>query len=127
MAGSARSAVEDVRKKGRAGRVSVEDQHTIRGMLARGDRIVDVAYWFGVSPSTVHKIKMASARMAWTLNDATRELPPPGPYLLVRKAVYDKVQAERDASVLVITELEGLLNKYRTSRSLSGTVPNTTH
>lgn len=112
MAGSARSVDEDVRRKV-PGKLSQADKHVIRGMLARKDRISDVAYWFGVSPSTVHGIKKAASKMAWTLNDATADLPPPGPYALVQRAELDTVKSEHAAATAMVRELEKLLAEYR--------------
>lgn len=112
MAGAARSRAEDI-PKGPKRKLNLIDRHVVKGMLARGDRISDVAYWFGVSPSTVHGIKKASAKYAWTMLDATTQLPPRGPYQLVQRAELVTLTAQRDAAAAVVRELEALLLKYQ--------------
>jgi len=112
MTGAARSVAEDEACKAeRRKRIDIEDAAIMRAMLLRGDRIVDVAYWFGVSPSTVHKIKRQ--KLSSPVTFSALELPPRGPYMLVARSTFDAVQAERDAAAAVCQELEKILGRYR--------------
>lgn len=103
-----------------SGKLTEETRRVIRGMLARGDRIQDVAYFFAVSPATVHAIKKKGGGRGF------EELPPPGPYQLVAKeglavierkaAAYDEAQAKLAAQNELINELEQLLERHRSRR-----------
>lgn len=114
MAGAARSVEEEAVLKVRTGKLAAVDRHVIWGMLARGDRIQDVAYWFGVSPATVHGIKKANAKHSWTMADArVSDLPPPGPYQLVQRIEYVRLVDVDAVNRAIVTEIEALLRKYR--------------
>jgi len=96
----------------------------IWGMVARGDRIIDISVWFGVSPSTVHAIKKASAKHSWTMTDAKAfELPPPGPYQIVQKVEYVALVDTAAVNRAIMNELEDLLSKYRARSNLSASAP----
>lgn len=114
MSGAARSLKEEAALKVRPTKLTATQRSLIWGMVVRGDRLQDIAYWFGVSPSTVHAIKKANAKQSWTLNDAsTAELPPPGPYQLVRRIEYARLVDVEGRNRAIVSELELLLSKYR--------------
>lgn len=109
-------------------KLSARDRAIIGAMQARGDRIQDVAYWFGISPSTVHSIKKKyltkGQRGTAQTNSAELpdRLPPRGPYEIVQKAALidmaakaarvDEAEAQRRAARLLVEELKGLVQKY---------------
>lgn len=118
MSGPARSATEDAALRVRQSKLSTLQRTLIWGMVARGDRLQDVAYWFGVSPSTVHAIKKANAKCAWTMNDDRAfNLPPPGPYQLVQRVEYVALVDRAAVHAAVMAELEGIVSKYRAERA----------
>jgi len=51
----------------------------IRGMLARGDALADIAVWFGLNPRVVQAVQTGAVH---PFLDAAPDsvLPPPGPY-----------------------------------------------
>lgn len=104
------------RRKRKDAKLSMIDKDVVFLMLKRGDRIQDVAYWFGVSPSTVHKIKktwVEGAMLRYGL-----DLPPPGPYALVQRSVLDELAVHKAEAV--VAELEAVLLRYKSS---SGVLP----
>ena len=55
------------------------DASQAKGMLARGDRVHDIAAWFGVNPGRIADVK--SGRLHPNAPVARKNLPPAGPYL----------------------------------------------
>lgn len=94
-------------------------------MLRRGDRIQDVAYFFGKSPATIHAIKK---KKLWP--DGV-ELPPPGPYQLVAKeglaimerkaARVDQAEAALAAADEIVKQLNDLLQVFQKRRDILAT------
>ncbi len=114
MSGAARSREEEAALMVRPTKLTPHQRSLIRGMVSRGDRLQDIAYWFSVSPSTVHAIKKASRAYAWTTKDALQyPLPPPGPYQLVQRIEYVRLVDVDALNRAIVTELETLVDKYR--------------
>lgn len=88
-----------------------EDEASLaKGMLTRGDRAFDIAYWFGVDEAEIEKLSdrkiFDDAREA-----ASEALPPPGPYPSIR--------AVRAA----ISALEKALDDLNVARAAIGMPP----
>ena len=73
--------------------ISEKDASIIKGMIKRGDRMHDIASWFGVNSARISEIKKGQKFLKiLTTND---NLPPPGPYLsgidimVVKKRILD--------------------------------------
>lgn len=93
----------------------------IVGMLLRKDRIQDIAYLFGRSPSTIWgvKEKIESGLLSYV---GYSELPRPGPYKLVdnstlqelsvKAAAYDAAAAERASAAIIVRELRRIVERY---------------
>jgi hypothetical protein len=80
-----------------AARIDRDMAAIIRGMLARGDQVADIAVWFGLNPRVVHAVQ-TSAVHAFLAAAPTGVLPPPGPYARARHvyaALADVHAAER--------------------------------
>ena len=67
-------------------RLTNSDAAVIKGMLRRGDRQHDIAAWFGVNGGRIGEIATGEKFFS-VLEEDTRNLPPPGPYLSGREAM----------------------------------------
>ena len=124
MTGAARSREEEAALMVRKTKLTSLQRSLIWGMVARGDRLQDIAYWFGVSPSTVHAIKKANAKHSWGVHEAMKfELPPPGPYQLVQRVEYVRLVDMAAVHTAVITELEDVIVRYRTRANPDAAAP----
>jgi hypothetical protein len=56
-----------------------ETAATMKGMLARGDRVEDIAVWFGLSVRVVHSVQSGAVH-PFLAPAPKHALPPPGPY-----------------------------------------------
>lgn len=69
----------------------------IKGMLGRGDRIQDIAVWFGVSVRVIHAVQSGAVHPFLALAPQNA-LPPAGPYSGAARAYFalaEIVEAER--------------------------------
>jgi hypothetical protein len=76
------------------------DQHVagqIKGMLARGDRLVDIAVWFGLNLRIVHAVQSGAVH-PFVPVAPNHALPPPGPYAQAAHA-YSALQGVEEAEV----------------------------
>jgi hypothetical protein len=91
--------------------VQMEVAAKIKGMLARGDRITDIAIWFGLNVYAVGLVQIGALHH---LVPAAPEfaLPPRGPYKNVG-AVYGAIEALRQSE----SELRRLAADLRSSYS----------
>jgi hypothetical protein len=66
----------------------------VKGMLARGDSIEDIAVWFGISERVVQAVQTGAVHPQLTPAPADA-LPPPGPYNAARMGyrALDEVRA----------------------------------
>jgi len=90
----------------------------IKGMLLRNDRLVDIAVFWRLSPSTVHSVKKGKVKAYRHIAPAPPEvLPPRGPYVVVARAEYEghreAVQTAVASKAQLIADLEKLLESYR--------------
>lgn len=88
----------------------------IKGMLARGDRHMDIAVFHGINQARVSEIKWgkrAGAKYRSVPAAAPDSLPPPGPYAIVAKAGYDELSAKAAAHQELVRQLEQLLSALR--------------
>lgn len=86
----------------------------VKGMLLRGDRMVDIGLWWSISSSTVHGIKKGKVRAYRPIAPAQPEqLPPRGPYVVVAKQEHDETRAAAASRDRLIADLTGLLDSYR--------------
>lgn len=92
----------------------------IRGMVARGDRQVDVAMWHQISPSTVNRICKDKKYRPGVLPSLPTELPPPGPYTIIARDTLTELQIAGLVRDRVVHELRRLL------QSLEGETTNET-
>lgn len=60
------------------------DAAIVKGMLLRGDRQHDVAAWFGVNGGRIAEV--AAGKLFGWVHPTFDDLPPPGPYMLGRRA-----------------------------------------
>jgi hypothetical protein len=67
----------------------------IKGMLNRGDELVDIAVWFGLNVRVVHGVQ-TGALHPFAPAAPEHALPPPGPYPSASHA-YAALEAVRDA------------------------------
>lgn len=76
-----------MRKRAPASGISLTDSDAaiVKGMILRGDRQHDIAAWFGVNGGRIAEIS-AGDRFGPVLPAPMDELPPPGPYPVVRYA-----------------------------------------
>lgn len=84
----------------------------IKGMVARGDRQMDVAVWAGVNQARVNEIVRGTRggrRFAHVRPAPPDDLPERGPYVIVARASYDRSLVAQG----IVNELEVLLNRYR--------------
>lgn len=81
----------------------------IRGMVARGDRQVDVAMWHQLSPSTVNRICKDKKYRPGVLPSLPTELPPPGPYTIIARDKLAELQLAGMVKDRLIYELRTLL------------------
>lgn len=94
-----------------------DDVATIKGMLKRGDRHMDVATLFGINQARVSEIKLGKRSGAKFRHvvPRTEELPLPGPYVVVARTAHDEMQAKALAHQRLVAMLEGLLAEVRAS------------
>jgi hypothetical protein len=83
----------------------------IKAMAARGDRQIDIAYWFGVSPSTVNRIKQGIMFGGVGVYEGPA-LPPPGPYVVVPKKQNEQATEDQQAYHTMLRELRELVRTY---------------
>jgi hypothetical protein len=67
----------------------------IKGMLSRGDKLVDIAVWFGLNVRIVHAVQSGTLQLSAPVAPA-HALPPPGPYPRAVHA-YAALEAVQDA------------------------------
>ncbi len=60
-------------------RLSDHDAAIVKGMLLRGDRVHDIAAWFGVNGGRIGDIS-TGREFSWVRPALAEALPPPGPY-----------------------------------------------
>jgi hypothetical protein len=60
-------------------RLTAKDAALVKGMIRRGDRLHDIAAWFGVNPARVSEVK-DGGRHASVIGAPNEELPPKEPY-----------------------------------------------
>lgn len=82
----------------------------IKGMIARGDVVDDIAVWFGINARVVQAI-IAGAGHPFVEPAPRWALPPPGPYTRVPH-VYGALREVRDAERRLRHEAAALRNKY---------------
>ena len=91
-----------------SGTLGVREAAVVKAMLARGDRQHDIAAWFGVNGGRIAEIARGK-KFSW-VKPAENDLPPPGPYLIGKKAIeaqqaLDQVLAALAHAELVIGDL----------------------
>lgn len=85
-------------------------------MLARGDRHMDVATFFGINQARISEIKLGkrTGRKFKHVSPAPDEaLPPPGPYVVVSARGYDELELKAAAHQELIRQIESLLSAVR--------------
>ena len=90
----------------------------IKAMAARGDRQVDIALYWSVSPATVNALKrnkVAAYRSVLPADQSS--LPAPGPYTIVPVAVHDDALVAMLARDKLVAELRTILAKYEGSHA----------
>jgi len=91
------------------------DVAKIKGMLARGDRHMDVGTYYGVNQARISEIKLGKGwgKKYRHVRPAAEDLPPKGPYVVVSKAVYDDLEVKARANQEVIRVLENLIEHVK--------------
>lgn len=93
---------------------SESDVAAIKGMLARGDRTMDIGAYFGINQARVSEIKKGikvGKRFRHVLPAPLETLPPPGPYIVVSSSVHARAQARAE----LLNEIILLLQSHNTS------------
>lgn len=88
----------------------------IKGMLARGDRHMDVGTYFGVNQARISEIKLGKGwgKKYRHVRPEYSDLPPKGPYVVVSKATFDDLEVKARANQEVIRVLENLIERVKT-------------
>lgn len=84
----------------------------IKGMVARGDRQMDVAIYHGINQGRVNEIvhgRRGGARFRHVPPSPLDQLPEPGPYTIVARVTHDR----NVVASAIVAELELLLKRYR--------------
>lgn len=94
----------------------------IKGMLARGDRQMHIATYFGVNQARVNEVrngKRNGAKYRHVPPAPADELPDRGPYVVVSRARMSEAEVKAAARDRIIADLELLLKSYRDQEPVS--------
>ena len=86
--------------------LTAEKAALIKGMLLRGDRQSDVASYFQINQGRCYEIKFGQ-KFGSVPPAPHHELPPPGPYVVVSKIVFERAKLSED----VLNEITGSLSE----------------
>lgn len=83
----------------------------VKGMLARGDEVEDIAVWFGISERVVHAVQIGATH-PHVPPAPGHALPPPGPYdsAAIGYRALDEVRAAEQRLYSVATTVR---SRYR--------------
>ena len=86
--------------------LTAEKAALIKGMLSRGDRQSDIAAYFQINQGRIYEVKFG-LKFASVPPSPWELLPPPGPYVVVSKIVYERAKLSED----VLNEITGSLSE----------------
>jgi hypothetical protein len=91
-------------------RLTESDAEIAKGMILRGDRLHDIAAFFGVNSARIAEIECGRA-YSWVEPASTSDLPPPGPYPARRDL--QQLRQTMDTVVNLLAQLESRLPSLR--------------
>lgn len=96
-------------------KITEEVAATVKGMIARGDRQMDIATYCGINQARVAEIRLGkgAGKKFRHVAPKAHDLPSPGPYVVVSKASYDEMQMEVIVHQRLVSALEELLSALR--------------